>query len=165
MRLCCESSHDRVATCEGVFVAKPFQNSLRRVPLLPGPDPVILRDPVDHTGVRIEPGAGRWQAPPVSRGQRRTSTLAHRVLVQPEDTRRLADAHPFDVASTPDAQVELHSVHTSRPSFRALNVVCEERLMAHFWTATNGLHQPSQGYIFTPPLTPTPESRFLPPGQ
>ena len=118
--------HDRVAAHEPVLVTKPLQDSLRRVTLLPGPGLVILQDPVDHSGVRIELGPGCRPAPPVAWRKRERQHLAHRVPVQPEDTRRLADAHSFDVADTPDAQVEFHLVHTpGLPSVRSTSSLKE----------------------------------------
>ena len=104
--------HDGVAAREAVLVPQPFQDPLRRVPLLYGPCLIFFQDPVDHTRERVEHGRGRRPGPPISGRDRERQHLANRVPVQPEQPRRLTDAHPVDMAGASNTAVELHSVHT-----------------------------------------------------
>ena len=57
------------------------------------------------------------------------------------------------MAGASHTPVKIHSVHTPGPFFRTIYVVTEERLVVHFWTATDGSYRPPQGYSFSPSTT------------
>ena len=73
-----------VSAVEPVLVPEALEYPLGRVALLPGAREVILQDPVDDAGERLQLGPSRRSLSPVARRHGVGQHLAHRVPVQPK---------------------------------------------------------------------------------
>jgi hypothetical protein len=80
-----------------VLVAEPFEDPLRRMPLLPRPPLILQQDLVDDTGERIQLGTHRRPAPPVLGWHRKRQHLRYRPRVDPKTPRRFPPAHNFNL--------------------------------------------------------------------
>ena len=99
---------DRIAAGETMLVPQPLEDPLGGVPPFTMYLPIRLQDPVDDAGKRIQLGASRRPATAIARRHRVCQHLVHRLAIDPEDPRRLALAHPIDMARPPHASIELH---------------------------------------------------------
>jgi hypothetical protein len=73
---------------------QPFEDPLRRVPLLLQLAFVVLQDLVDDRNERIELRSGRRLRPSIARWNRVLQDLRNRLPVDPEHPSRFALAHP-----------------------------------------------------------------------
>ena len=102
---------DRDAAGKPVFVPEPLMDPLRRVPLLLQLAFVVFQDLVDDRNERIELRTGRRLRPTIPRWHRVLQDLRNRLPVDPEHSRRLALAHPLDMARPAYPVVKLHRIH------------------------------------------------------
>ena len=80
-----------------VLVTQPFEDPLRRVPLLPRPSLIRCQDRLDDPDKRIQLRSRRRPAPPVPRRHRKRQHLRHRPRVDPKTPRRFPPAYPFNL--------------------------------------------------------------------
>ena len=80
--------HDRIPAREPVLVPQPFENPVRRVPLLDRHvrRPVRLQDRIDDPGEPVQLRTPHRLPPPVARRRRIAQHLLHRPAVDPEPT-------------------------------------------------------------------------------
>ena len=96
---------------------QPFENPLRRVPLLRRRRLVGLQDRVDDRNQRSELRPFRLLGPHVARRRRIAAHLGDRLSAQSENPRRLAPALPLDENKPSNRCISLHRKHP-RPPFR-----------------------------------------------
>ncbi len=97
-----------VAALEAMLVAQPLEDPFGRVPLLARRRAVLLKNAIDDAGEGIELGAMRWMMPPITRRHRKPQHLGNCLAMKPEYPRRLADAHPINMAGTANTPIQLH---------------------------------------------------------
>jgi hypothetical protein len=94
-----------------VLVAKPFEDPLRGMPLLPRPPLIRQQNPVDNADERVELRAGRRSTPPVSGRHRKRQHLRYRPRVDPKAPRRFPPAQTFNLNRKTNLSVKLHALH------------------------------------------------------
>src|SRR5277367_4829113 len=99
-----------------VFVAKPFEDPLRGMPLFLRPTLILRQDSVDDPGERTQLRARRRPAPPVTRRNRKRQHLGHRPRVDPKLTRRFTPAQTFNLNRKTNLSIELHALHPPAPA-------------------------------------------------
>src|SRR5271170_141491 len=99
-----------------VFVAKPFEDPLRGMPLFLRPTLILRQDSVDDPGERTQLQARRRPAPPVTRRNRKRQHLGHRPRVDPKLTRRFTPAQTFNLNRKTNLSIELHALHPPAPA-------------------------------------------------
>ncbi len=107
--------HHRVAAGKAMFEPQPFENPLRRMPLLRRRRLVGLQDRVDDRNQRPELRPFRRLAAHISGRRRIAAHLGNRVPAQSENTRRLAPAFPLDKYKPSNRSVTLHRKHPRPP--------------------------------------------------
>ena len=107
--------HDRIAASVAVFDPQPFENPLRRMPLLRRRRLVGLQNRVDDRYEQSELRPLRSLGSHITGRRRITTHLGNRVPAQSENPRRLAPALPFDEDKPSNRCVNLHREHP-RPS-------------------------------------------------
>ena len=108
--------NDGDAAGVAVLVAQPFEDPLRRVPLLLRPSFIRRQDRVDDPGKRVQLRTRRRPAPPVPGRHRKRQHLRHRPRVDPKTTRRFPPAHSFNLNRITNLSVKLHALHPSAPA-------------------------------------------------
>jgi len=99
-----------------VLVAKPFEDPLRGVPLLPRPTLILQQDPVDDPGEWVELRTRRRPAPPVPGRHRKRQHLRYRPRVNPITPRRFPPAHTLNLNRITNLSVKLHTLHPPAPA-------------------------------------------------
>src|SRR5271170_4176650 len=99
-----------------VFLAKPFEDPLRGMPLFLRPTLILRQDNVDDPGERTQLRARRRPAPPVTRRNRKRQHLGHRPRVDPKLTRRFTPAQTFNLNRKTNLSIELHALHPPAPA-------------------------------------------------
>ena len=104
---------------ESVLVPEALEDLLRRVALLAVIPLIVLEDPVDDAGERIELRTPRRTAPPVARRHRERQLLGDRLAVDPEPAGRFPSAQTLTMTRQSDTPIKIHSVHP--PAFHQVN--------------------------------------------
>ena len=105
---------DGSATLEAMLVPEPFEDPFGRVPLFARRrtvDPLCgstLKNAIDHAGEGIQLGASNRAAAPIARRHRKPQHLGDRLAMKSKYPRRLADAHPLDMAGVANAAIHIH---------------------------------------------------------
>src|SRR5207302_4942761 len=99
-----------------VFVAKPLEEPLRGVPLLPRSTLILQQDLVDDPGERVELRTRRRPAPPVSGRHRKRQHLRYRPRINPITPRRFPPAQTLDLNRITNLSIELHALHPPAPA-------------------------------------------------
>ena len=107
--------HDRIAAQEAVLDPQPFENPLRRMPLLWRRHLVRHQDRVNHRNERPELRLFRLFAPHIARRRRIAAHLGDCVPAQSENPRRLATALPLDENKPSNRRINLHRKHPRPP--------------------------------------------------
>src|SRR5689334_379714 len=94
-----------------VLVAKPFENPLRGMPLLPRPAFVLHQDTVDDPGERVELRTRRWSPPPIPRRYRERQHLGYCPRVNPKLPRCFPSAQTLDLYRVTSPPIKLHHLH------------------------------------------------------
>src|SRR5438270_4007563 len=94
-----------------VLVAKPLEDPLRGVPLLPRPALILRQDTVDDPGERVELRTRRWSPPPVPRRNRERQHLGYCPRIDPKLPRRFPSAQTLDLYGVPNPSIKLHYLH------------------------------------------------------
>jgi hypothetical protein len=89
--------NDGDAASVAVLIAQPFEDPLRRVPLLLRPSLVSCQDRIDDPGKRIQLRTRRRPASPVPGRHRKRQHLGHRPRVNPKTTCCFPPARPFNL--------------------------------------------------------------------
>ena len=105
--------YDRDPAGISVLVSQPLEDPLRGMLLLGRLTLIFLQDPVNDPEERIQLGARRRPAPPVSRRHRERQHLRHRPRVDPEPTRRFPPAQPLYINRSPHLPIQFHAFHPS----------------------------------------------------
>ena len=95
--------YDRLLAREAMFVAKPFEDPLRRVPLLAVNRAVFFQNAVDDCREWRQLRALRRLAAPISRRFRMPQHLPHRLTRYAKSTGRIPLAYPLNMAGKPNA--------------------------------------------------------------
>ena len=107
--------HHRVAAGIAMLDPQPFENPLRRMPLLGRRRLVGLQDRVDDRNQRSELRLFRRLGPHIARWRGISAHLGDRIPAQSKDPRRLAPALPFDKDKPSNRCVSLHRKHPRPP--------------------------------------------------
>jgi hypothetical protein len=107
--------HHGITAGKTVFEPQPFENSLRRMPLLRRRRLIGLQDRIDDRKERSELRPLRSLGSHITGRRRIAAHLGNRVPAQSENPRRLAPALPFDKDKPSNRCVNLHRKHP-RPS-------------------------------------------------
>src|SRR5258705_9534401 len=99
-----------------VLVAKPFEDPLRGVPLLPRPTLILQQDPVDDPGEWVELRTRRPPAPPVPGRHRKRQHLRYRPRVNPITPRPFPPAHTLNLNRITNLSVKIHTLHPPAPA-------------------------------------------------
>ena len=102
-----------VSAVETVLVPQPLEDALGGVALLPGAPQVVLQDPVDDAGKRLQLGAPGWSLSPVARRHGVGQHLAHRVPVQAKLSGDLPNTLTLHHHRPANPQIHVHAVHPS----------------------------------------------------
>jgi len=94
-----------------VLVAKPLEDPLRGMPLLPGPALILRQDTVDDAREWIELRTRRWSPPPVPRWNRERQHLGYCPRVNPKLSRRFPSAQTLDLYGVTNPTIKLHHLH------------------------------------------------------
>ena len=134
-----------------MFVAKTFEDTLRRVVLLTVNRSVLLQNTVDDIREGGQLRAFRWLASPISRRFRMPQHLPHRLARNAKPTCRLSLAQTINMAGQPNAQIQVHGVHP--PAFHLKK---DRRLqVAEFYSARGWEIPPLPWTNLSPPFSPT----------
>src|SRR5271165_3957835 len=94
-----------------VLVAKPLEDPLRGMPLLPRPALILRQDTVDDPGERIQLRTRRRPAPPVPGRYREHQHLGYCPRVNPKLSRRFPSAQTLDLYRVTNPPIKLHHFH------------------------------------------------------
>jgi len=94
-----------------MLVAKPLENPLRGMPLLPWPALILRQDAVDDPSEWVELRTRRWLAPPVTRRNRENQHLGYCPRVDPKPPPRFPAAQTLDLNRVTNPPIELHNLH------------------------------------------------------
>src|SRR6266480_1791725 len=108
--------HDGDPARVAVLVAKPFEDPLRGMPLLPRPTLILQQDPVDDPGERDELRTRRRPASPVPGRYRKRQHLRNRPRIDAKTPRRFPPAHTFNLNRITNPSIELHALHPPAPA-------------------------------------------------
>ncbi len=100
--------NDGIAALEAMLVPEPLEDSFGRVPLFARRRAVLLKNAIDDAGEGIELGASNRAAAPIARRHRKSQHLGDRLAMKSKYPRRLADAHPLDMAGAANAAIQIH---------------------------------------------------------
>src|SRR5205814_8956185 len=117
-----------------VLVAKPFEDPLRGMPLLPRPALVFRQDTVDDPSEWVEFRTRRWSPPPVPGRNRERQHLSHCPRVDPKLPRRFPSAQTLDLYRVTNPPIKLHHLHPP-PSA----VTPKGYLLPEFYSGATGL--------------------------
>ena len=137
---------------------QPFENPLRRMPLLRGRRLVGLEDRVNDRNQRSELRLFGLLGPHVARRRRIAAHLGDRVSAQSENPRRLAPALSLDKNKPSNRCVSLHHKH-SRPPFRIKIRKRSASKVAGFYSATQPQNAAAPWPTIAPPRTSRSRSR------
>src|SRR5258708_1566853 len=98
-----------------LLVAKPFEDPLRRMPLLPRPPLILQQDLIDDPGKRVELRTGWRPAPPVPGRYRKRQHLRARPWIDPKTPRRFPPAHTLNLNRITNLSIELHALPPPAP--------------------------------------------------
>ena len=107
--------HHRVAAGIAMLHPQPFENPLRRMPLLGRCRHVGFQDRIDYRNQRSEFRPFRWLGPHIARWRGISAHLGDRIPAQSKDPRRFAPALPFDKYKPSNCCVRLHCKHPRPP--------------------------------------------------
>ena len=99
-----------------VLVAKPLEDPLRGMPLLPRPALILRQDTVDDPGERVELRTRRWSPPPIPGRYRERQHLGYCPRVNPKLPRCFPSAQTLD----------LYRVTSARQIFLLEQTSCEK---------------------------------------
>ena len=99
---------DGMATLETMLVPEPFEDPFGRVPLFARRRTVLLKNAIDHAGEGTQLGPSDRLVAPIARRHRKPQHLGDRLAMKPEYPRRLADAHPLNMAGVANAAIHIH---------------------------------------------------------
>src|ERR1700736_4648874 len=99
-----------------VLVAKPFEDPLRGMPLLPRPTLILQQDPLDDPGERVELRTRRRPASPVPGRYRKRQHLRTRPRIDAKTPRCFPPAHTFNLNRITNLSIELHALHPPAPA-------------------------------------------------
>ena len=102
-----------VLTVEPVLIPEPLEDALGRVALLPGAREIVLQDPVDDAGKRLQLGAPGRSLSPVARRHGVGQHLAHGVPVQAKLSGNLPNTLTLHHHRPANPQIYVHAVHPS----------------------------------------------------
>ena len=102
-----------VSAVETVLIPEPLEDALGRVALLPGAPQVVLQDPVDNAGKRLQLGPLWRRLPAITRRDRIGQHLAHRVPVQTKLSGNLPNTLTLHHHRPANPQIHVHAVHPS----------------------------------------------------
>jgi hypothetical protein len=125
--------HNRQPAGIAVLIAQALENPLHRVPLLRRAALILLQDPVNDAGERIQLGPLRRLAAPIPGRHRERQHLRHRPRVDAEPTRRLTTADPLNLNRVADPPIQLHELHPQPSAFDA-----ESFLPLEFYSGATG---------------------------
>ncbi len=91
-----------------MLVAEPLEGPFGRVPLFARRRTVLLQDAIDDAGEGIQLGTTNRVAAPIARRHRKPQHLGDRLAMKPKYPRRLADAHPLDMARSSNTAIQIH---------------------------------------------------------
>src|SRR6266567_660229 len=94
-----------------VLVAKPFEDPLRGMPLLPRPTLILRQDTVDDPGERVELRTRRRPAPPVPGRNRKRQHLGYFPRIDPKLPRCFPSAQTLDLYRVTNPPIKLHHLH------------------------------------------------------
>src|SRR6202049_5200974 len=94
-----------------VLLAKPLEDPLRGMPLLPRPALIGRQDTVDNPGERVELGTRRRPAPPVPGRYRERQHLGYCPRVDPKLPRRFPSAQTLNLYRVTNPPIKLHHLH------------------------------------------------------
>ena len=137
--------HHRVAAGEAVLIPQPFENPLRRMPLLRRRRLVGLQDRVDHREQRPELRPLRRLCAHVTRRRRIAAHLRDRVPAQSKHARRFTPAIALNENKASNRRVNLHRKHPRPPS--RINVREVSLKLAGFYAATRPQYAPLIGRL------------------
>ena len=144
--------HHRIAADKAVLDPQPFENPLRRMPLLRRRRLVGLEDRVDHRNQRSELRLFRLLGPHVARRRRKAAHLGDRLSAQSENPRRLAPALSLDENKPSNRCISLHRKHP-RPPFRIKIRKRSASQVAGFYSATQPQNAAAPWPTIAPPRT------------
>ncbi len=99
---------DGIAALEAMLVPEPLEDPSGRVPLFARRRAVLLKNAINYAGEGIEFGTTNRVAAPIARRHRKPQHLGDRLAVKPKYPRRLANAHPLDMAGAANAAIQIH---------------------------------------------------------
>src|SRR5690349_4291784 len=94
-----------------VLVAKPLEDPLRGVPLLPRPALILRQDTVDDPGERVELRTRRRSPPPIPGRYRERQHLGYCPRVNPKLPRGFPSAQTLDLYRVTNPPIKLHHLH------------------------------------------------------
>src|ERR1700687_3263894 len=99
-----------------VLVAKPFEDPLRGMPLLPRPTLILRQDTVDDPGERVELRTARRTGPPVPGRNRKRQHLGYCPRIDPKLPRRFPPAQTLNLNRVTNPPIEIHDLHPPAPA-------------------------------------------------
>ena len=99
---------DGSAALETMLVPEPLEDPFGRVPLFAWRRTILRQDAIDDAGEGIQLGTANRLSASVARRHRKPQHLGDRLAVKPKYPRRLADAHPLDMAGATNTPIQVH---------------------------------------------------------